>query len=107
MLESGDYDGDGISDIAIFRPETGLWAVRGLGRTYFGVAGDLPAPGDYDGNGRTDVSIFRPSIGLWAIKESTRLYFGGGDDIPVPGDYDRSAERRGGKECRSRGAPYH
>ncbi|MEA1929249.1 MAG: VCBS repeat-containing protein [Candidatus Auribacterota bacterium] len=88
VLESGDYDGDGISDIAVFRPDTGLWAVRGLGRTYFGTAGDVPVSGDYDGDGITDVSIFRPSNGLWAVKQLTRLYFGGSDDIPVPGDYD-------------------
>ncbi len=37
VLDSGDYDGDGISDIAIFRPNSGLWAVRGLGRVYFGT----------------------------------------------------------------------
>ena len=88
VLASGDYTGDGISDIAIFRPETGLWAVRGLGRTYFGMAGDVPVSGDYDGDGITDVSIFRPSLGLWAVKDITRRYFGGPDDIPVPGDYN-------------------
>jgi len=88
VLASGDYDGDGILDIAVFRPENGLWAVRGLGRTYFGTAGDVPASGDYDGDGITDVSIFRPGTGLWAVKQLTRLYFGGSDDIPVPGDYD-------------------
>jgi len=87
ILSSGDYDGDGHDDIAIFRPENGLWAVRGLGRTYFGMAGDVPVSGDYDGDGITDVSIFRPSLGLWAVKNITRIYFGGPDDIPVPGDY--------------------
>jgi WD40 repeat protein len=87
VLSSGDYTGDGISDIAIFRPSSGLWAVRGLGRTYFGTAGDVPVSGDYDGDDIADVSIFRPSSGLWAVKDTTRLYFGGADDIPVPGDY--------------------
>ena len=42
VLASGDYDGDGKSDIALFRPDSGLWAVKGLGRIYFGRAGDGP-----------------------------------------------------------------
>ena len=88
VISSGDYNGDGISDIAVFRQEGGLWAVRGLGRTYFGTAGDIPVSGDYDGDGNADVSIFRPATGLWAVKEITRLYFGDSDDMPVPGDYD-------------------
>ena len=85
---SGDYDGDGRSEIAVFRPAEGLWAVRGLGRAYFGEAGDVPVPGDYDGDGMTDLAVFRPAAGLWAVKGITRLYFGGPRDRPVPGDYD-------------------
>jgi photosystem II stability/assembly factor-like uncharacterized protein len=88
VLDSGDYTGDGLSDIAVFRPDIGLWAVRGLGRTYFGRAGDIPVSGDYDGDGITDIAIFRPTSGLWAIKTLTRFYFGTADCIPVPGYYD-------------------
>ena len=88
VLESGDYNGDGYSDIAIFRQSTGLWAVRDLGRVYFGATGDIPVSGDYDGDGLTDVSVYRPSLGLWAIKGITRVYFGAEGDRPVPGDYD-------------------
>ncbi len=87
VLQSGDYTGDGRSDIAVFRPATGLWAVRGLGRTYFGGLGDIPVSGDYNGSGITDIAVFRPSTGLWAVKDITRAYFGGPDDLPVPGDY--------------------
>ena len=89
ILDSGDYDGDGTTDITIFRRGSGLWAVRGVTRIYFGSSSDLPVCGDYDGDGTTDPAIFRGYNGLWAIQGITRLYFGGGDDIPVPGDYDR------------------
>ena len=88
VLDSGDYDGDGTSDIAIFRPPTGLWAVRGLTRVYFGSEADIPVSADYEGTGTTAIAIFRGNSGLWAVRDLTRLYFGGEADLPVPGDYD-------------------
>jgi len=88
IIESGDYSGDGRSDISIFRPDNGLWAFQDLGRIYFGAAGDIPISGDYDGDGFSDPGVFRPATGLWAIKHLTRIYYGGAGDIPVPADYD-------------------
>jgi len=83
-----DYNGDGTSDIAIFRETSGLWSVRGITRVYFGSFSDLPVPGDYSGNGATDIGIFRGSSGLWGVRGVTRIYFGSSPDIPVPGDYN-------------------
>lgn len=88
VIQSGDYNGNGSSDIAVFRQENGLWAIRGLGRTYFGRSFDIPASGDYDADGIADVAIFRPSTGLWAVKDLTRFYLGSSGDISAPGDYD-------------------
>jgi len=93
---NGDFDGDGSSDIAIFREATGLWAVRGITRTYFGAEGDIPLPGDYNGDGTADITIFRPSTGLWAIRLISRFYFGGGDDLPLAFDYDGDGISGGG-----------
>lgn len=87
ILGGGDYDGDGVSDIAIFREDSGLWAVRGVTRAYFGSAFDLPVSGDYDGDGTSAIGIFRSRSGLWAIRNLTRLYFGRASDIPTPEDY--------------------
>ncbi|MFH1038097.1 MAG: hypothetical protein V1789_05445 [PVC group bacterium] len=87
-VAGGDYNGDGVSDIAIFRETAGLWAVRGFTRLYFGRSGDIPVSGDYNGDGCADVALFRGSAGLWAVRGMTRNYFGGADDQPVPGDYD-------------------
>jgi parallel beta-helix repeat protein len=88
VIDSGDYNGDGTSDIAIFRRSSGLWSVRGITRVYFGSASDIPAPGDYSGDSTADIGTFRGSSGLWAIRGVTRAYFGSASDIPVPGDYD-------------------
>ena len=84
---SGDYNGDGIAEIAVFRGSTGLWAIRGVTRVYFGGGGDRPVPGDYDGDGTTGIGVFRPGSGLWAIRQYTRTYFGSAVDRPIPGDY--------------------
>ncbi len=88
VLESGDYNGDGTSDIAVFRWFDGLWAVRGLSRFYFGKAGDLAASGDYDGSGTTRAAVFRPATGFWAVRGLSRFYFGGPGMVSAPADYD-------------------
>ncbi|MFH1039232.1 MAG: hypothetical protein V1789_11260 [PVC group bacterium] len=88
VIAGGDYNGDGVSDIAVFRGSTGLWAVRGITRLYYGVSGDLPVPGDYTGDGTCRVGVFRRETGLWSVRNVTRFYFGGGTDRPVAGDYN-------------------
>ena len=87
-MSSGDYNGDGTSDIAIFQSRSGLWSVRGITRAYFGGSSDLPVPGDYDGDGITDMGLYREIVGLWVIRNLTRTYLGTSSSLPVPGDYD-------------------
>lgn len=83
-----DYNGDGTSDVAIFRSSTGLWAVKGVTRVYYGSSGDSPIPADYNGNGITDIAVFRGSTGLWAVNGGPRVYFGRSGDEPLPRDYN-------------------
>lgn len=86
MAFSADFNGDGTGDVAIFRAGSGLWAVRGITRVYFGSSGDSPVPGDYDGKIMDAMAVFRGTSGLWAVRGVTRIYFGGASDEPVPGD---------------------
>jgi len=87
FFTSGDYDGDLLSDIAVFRPASGLWAIRQISRFYFGSGATIPLPGDYDGDGTTDSAFYQKEDGLWAIRGITRAYFGESGDYAVPADY--------------------
>jgi hypothetical protein len=79
----GDYSGGGTWRAGIFRPSSGLWAIRGITRAYFGAGSDQPVPADYTGNLSDDIGIFRGSSGLWAIRGTSRVYYGASGDLPV------------------------
>lgn len=92
-----DYDGDGITDYALWRPSEGRWYIRyssgGLRLQFWGVPTDIPVPGDYDGDDKTDMAVFRPSDGNWYIIKSSdnntlSMAWGANGDKPVQGDYD-------------------
>jgi uncharacterized delta-60 repeat protein len=94
---SYDYDGDGRSDISVFRPATGAWYLQRSTAGFFGVnfgsVQDKIAPADYDGDGKTDVAVYRPSTGIWYVTNSsngtvTYHVFGIAEDLPTPADYD-------------------
>jgi hypothetical protein len=96
---TADFDGDGRTDLSVFRPGTSTWYVmQSSDNTFrtrtFGITGDKIVPGDYDGDGRADIAVFRPSEGNWYIlSSSAESYFsvttwGVSADDPAPGDYD-------------------
>jgi hypothetical protein len=88
VFDSHDYNGNGRSNISLFRPSEGTWLLRGVGDYNYGVIGDIPVPGDYDGDGITDIAVWRPFNGTWYIKDIGAYTYGTAGDIPVPGDYN-------------------
>jgi hypothetical protein len=99
---ASDFDGDGTTDLAVFRPTTGDWFVLNSGSStfranHFGASGDVPIDGDFDGDSRSDLAVFRPSIGTWFISRSSdnafvASQFGTSGDKPVAGDYDKDGK---------------
>lgn len=93
-----DFDGDGISDYAVFRPSIGVWFIfqsstASMKTEFFGLASDIPVAADYDGDGKTDVAMWRESEGSWYIKQSsdgatTVKQWGQTGDLPVYGYFD-------------------
>lgn len=112
----GDFDGDGITDLAVRRLGSMSWKVHNSSQSNFNsqfhngyqqaLLGrekeDIPVVGDYDGDGISDFAVFRPSTQMWYVRNSTasdfnssdkdgiqRMYMGGTETlIPVPGDYN-------------------
>jgi len=90
-----DYDNDGKTDLAVWRPGDGTWYLLlsggGLLIQPWGLQGDKPLPADYDGDGIVDLTVFRPSSGLWFTLGSSAVRitrFGNSADTPTPADFD-------------------
>jgi len=93
----GDYDGDGVVDLAVY--SKGVWYImqsrKGYRQINFGFDGASPIVGDFNNNGRDDPAVVwvdaKTKLLRWAIyfsPTSVRTFsFGPQNAIPVPGYY--------------------
>ncbi len=97
-----DFDGDGKTDLSVFRPSDSVSQPDFLiqnssnGSTTsaaWGSTNDLAVNADYDGDGKTDFAVFRPSTRTWFILRSSNntiftANFGLATDKLAPADFD-------------------
>jgi len=100
---AGDWNGDGVATIGIFRDGTWFLDVDGDGHwssgdeyiEQFGQEGDVPVVGDYNNDGIDDLGVYRK--GTWHLDSNGNrqldsgdrvVKLGGPDDRPVVGDFD-------------------
>jgi hypothetical protein len=96
----GDWNGDTIDNIGIFRDGRWVLDTNGDGRFNktdasfaYGAEGDLPIAADWNNDGITEVGIYRG--GEWRLdngdrvlnKRDTRLQFGTSGDLPIAGHF--------------------
>ncbi len=110
----GDWNGDGLDEIGVYRPSTAQWFLRGRdGQTHslaFGTVGDIPLVGKWNRLSNLTVNnkpylsdgvgVFRPSTNTFYFRQT--LSTGGADyslsvvgdfavqpsDVPMVGDWD-------------------
>jgi serine-aspartate repeat-containing protein C/D/E len=99
---AGDWNGDGIRSVGVFRDGKWHFDMDGDGRwsdgdktAMFGQKGDIPVVGDFNGDGTDEIAIFRG--GKWIIDSNNNrqidpsdrtLDFGQAGDKPIAGDFD-------------------
>ena len=96
-----DYDGDGISDLAVYDASRGTWSVRTtdgrvLGENVsFGGTDCIPTVGDYDGDAKADPAVYAEASGKWQVllsgsgyAQASATLAAGTGCLTVPADYD-------------------
>lgn len=106
---AGDWNGDGVDDVGVYRPSTAQFLLRQPTRLLtgfvidvtltinFGLVGDKPVVGDWDGNGTDTPGVLRNGQFLLTNAANTSgstplpdlsFNFGQAADTPVAGDWN-------------------
>ena len=101
---SGDYNGDGVWDLAVYDERTHFWHwyIRSLGPglpitfgQQWGIDNGVPVSGDYNGDGVWDLAIYQTTTGDWYIRPlgpgpdiAYGRNWGNAGMVPVSGDYN-------------------
>ena len=80
-----DFDGDGLSDRAVSRPESAVGTSRGRRLSSWGWPVMCRRPPTTTARA-TNAAVFRD--GAWYIGGQPTVFVGQTGDVPVPGDYD-------------------
>ncbi len=97
---AGDWDGDGIDTIGVYRTSNRTWYLRNSNTggiadltIAYGSPGDFPVPGDWDGDGDDTVGVVRGDT--WLLRQSNTpgpaqitATFRKPHDVHVAGDTD-------------------
>lgn len=106
----GDFNGDGVDQIAVYKTSNGdfyldggdfAWADSGVNgdyRSQFGVEGGNAVAGDWDGDGKDDIGVYISSTNTWKLDldgngvfESNRdltIVYGATGATPLVGDWN-------------------
>ena len=97
-----DFDGDAVSDLAVFNSSESKWYIRSIATNPptiangldWGFPGVVPLWGDYDGDLIADLAVFDVATSAWFIRKVSGpgivsdFQWGFDGVIPLSGDYD-------------------
>lgn len=104
MPAAGDWNGDGVDTIGIYRSSSGRFFLKDSNLPsapiaysfLLGTTGDRPMVGDWNGDGKDGIGVLRPSNGLLYATNTLATGFaaytmvlGVPGDLPVAGDWDQ------------------
>lgn len=93
---TGDWNGDGVTKIGLYRPSTGTWYLDYNGNgvydgpnvdrqyQYGGLQGDIPVVGDWTGTGYSKIGLFRSGFLFLLNLAGNGTFSGGSNDAVFP-----------------------